>query len=151
MLLLSRRYEGSEANLGLSSLCALHVNILTAFVENKHLIGFVLHFLLFGGELLPSQKGLSFSFLHASVYTPTSKQSQADSQRPPTAGRRSSGRARLCYICRGLVAWLKFHRLKPSLRTAGRAKRHFAGPSARPRPDPSLEMVHRACEDVPVM
>ena len=78
MLLLSRRYEGSEANLGLSSLCALHVNILTAFVENKQLIGFVLHFLLFGGELPPSQKGLSFSFLRASVYTTTSKQSQVD-------------------------------------------------------------------------
>ena len=78
MLLLSRRYEGSEANLGLSSLCALHVNILTAFVENKQLIGFVLHFLLFGGELPPSQKGLSFSFLRASLYTTTSKQSQAD-------------------------------------------------------------------------
>src|SRR6266571_4667602 len=81
MLLLSRRYEGSGANLGLSSLCALHVNIVTTLVENKQLIGFVLHFLLFGGELPPSQKGLSFSFLRTSVYTITSKQSQADFDR----------------------------------------------------------------------
>jgi len=78
MPLLSIRYEDSRANLGLSSVCALHVNIVTTFVEHKQLIGFVLHFLLFGGELPPSQKGLSFSFLRASLYTTTSKQSQAD-------------------------------------------------------------------------
>jgi hypothetical protein len=52
-------------------------NVIT-FVENKQLIGFVLHFFVIADELPPSQKSLTFLFLRASVYTTTSKQSQAD-------------------------------------------------------------------------